>query len=89
MSANFDDGGPAYPQNAEWGTATPVPEGMTLLDWFAGRAMQGILSNPTWNGINLAFDDDVHGTAARTAYTYARAMVAEKRRLEGQDDKSN
>jgi hypothetical protein len=59
---------------------------MTLLDWFAGQAMQGILSNPTWNGINLAFDDDVRGTAARTAYTYARAMVAEKRRLEGQDE---
>ena len=87
MSANFDDGGWAYPTRAGATDFTLV--GMTLLDWFAGQAMQGILANPTWNGINLAFDDDVHATAACTAYTYAHAMVAEKRRLEETNEPHN
>ena len=49
MSAN--DGGPAYPVHANHalidGRVVAVHEqGMSLRDWFAGKALQGILANP-------------------------------------------
>lgn len=65
-----DNGGPAY----------PVPddgsEGMTLLDWFAGQALVGLMTSQHTdaNATEEAFAGD--------AYAQAAAMVAEKRRRE-------
>jgi hypothetical protein len=55
MNTNTNDGGPAFPCNDHNGCAFA---GMTLRDWFAGMAMQGMLigsSNPMFddNGKNV------------------------------------
>ena len=69
-----DDGGPAYPHPG-------VCNGMTLLDWFAGQALAGILAGGFADTIP---HDDVNGggDAAFYAYQYAEAMIAQKRRRE-------
>jgi hypothetical protein len=46
--------------------------GMSLLDWFAGMAMQGILSNP------IVRDPDTD-TVAQDAYEVAKSMLAAKK----------
>ena len=72
MSAK-DDGGPAFPL-APCGTGDPRDgmaggsEGMTLRDWFAGMALQGIIASG-----RVCVD---HADAARDAYCYADAMLA-------------
>jgi len=49
-----NDGGSAYPVALE-----DFENGMTILDWFAGMAMQGIISNPrtsedaAWEDISI------------------------------------
>ena len=59
-------GGPAFPKN--YG----VPrEGMTLRDYFAAKAMQGLLANPEF------YEDEVG-----YAYKIADAMLAERERGE-------
>ena len=64
MSAPKDDGGPAFPQTEplikDW-------QGMTLLDYFAGQAMQGMLSNRDMSG---PYED-----YANRAYVVATAMI--------------
>jgi hypothetical protein len=40
MSAQIDDGGPAFPNNDAHGCAYA---GMTLRDWFAGQALAGLM----------------------------------------------
>ena len=85
MSANFDDGGWAYPTRAGATDFTLV--GMTLLDYFAAKAMQAEISaHSTEIGVcrRKNFDD-----IAQRSYAIARAMVAEKRILEAQDDQDN
>ena len=77
-----DTGGPAYPCGpmgssftSETGITThqfDAHPGMTLLDYFAGQAVQGILANPDAPGKfeHSAFD----------AYGYATAMLTERKR---------
>lgn len=55
---------PAFPVNG----ATGWYQGMSLGDWFAGMAMQGILSNPNVRGA----DSDV---IAEDAYEVAKSML--------------
>ncbi len=66
------DGGPAFPyDNADEGHA-----GMSLRDWFAGMAMQGLLS-----GYELGKGDqdiDWDKIIAKEAYKTADAMLKEK-----------
>jgi len=62
------DGGPAFP-GFEWQNYVP---GMTLRDWFAGQALNGMLSNGRFSGQNT---DEV---TASVAYQYADAMLAER-----------
>ncbi|KKN23754.1 hypothetical protein LCGC14_0901880 [marine sediment metagenome] len=84
MSEN--DGGPAFPHHEaqflpdgtikmlhEYGLCRP---GMSLRDWFAGRAMQGIFAN---SSIDLTIGDH-----AELAYAVADAMIAEATRLAGE-----
>lgn len=70
----LDDGGPFWP--------CPIghvecdhPEGASLLDHFAGLAMQGLM-----NGLDWRVGEE--GTTANRAYSFARAMIDQKRRLE-------
>ncbi len=46
--STIDDGGPAFPRpdtatDDHWEAGDP---GMSLLDWFAGQAMAGMMANP-------------------------------------------
>lgn len=79
MPKMFDDGGAAFPIRQVDGVH-PTEFGMSLRDWFAGMAMQGILSGTSGN-IELWVDEIAKVTAAQ-AYRRADAMIAEKRRTE-------
>lgn len=73
MSDTKKDGGPAF----------PIPEaqvsGMSLLDWFAGKALTGLLADPQ---LNMSPED-----IATLAYRFGAAMVAESNlcKAEGSD----
>ena len=64
------DGGPAFPVTTDHGSVYPLP-GMTLRDYFAAAAMQGML------GVNSPLDF-THRAFALDAYKYADAMLAER-----------
>ena len=53
----------AFPSNVWWET------GMTLRDYFAAKAMQGLFSDPEWR-IDMDFSDTAHA-----AYNQADAML--------------
>ena len=52
--------------------APPLPPAMTLLDYFAGQALVGLVNDPLADGQDIA----------RRTYLVAAAMIAEKRRRE-------
>ena len=65
-----NDGGPEFPS---WNCAENTNHGMTLRDWFAGMALQGMLANPDFNGANDA-------SVAGFAYRQADAMIEGRER---------
>lgn len=70
MSSATNTGGPAFPV-LHWinGESTGAEEGMTLRDYFAAKAMQGLVASAVHNEpINL------HG-AAEWSYNMADAML--------------
>lgn len=73
--AKLDNGGNVFPDS---GRLMHEP-GMTLLDYFAGKAMASIMTHdaPTHKGPRDAYEDMV-----RASYEIASTMIAEKRRLE-------
>ena len=79
------DGGPAFPvtpvyRTAPEGTECQTYSGMTLRDWFAGKALAGQLANPRWpnaDGVLPASEEDC---AAHWAYSFADAMLKERDR---------
>lgn len=77
----IDTGGPAYPIVCPGfdGETAPGCSGMSMLDHFAGLAMASILQ--TIAGIRPC---DIPAMC-HDAYGIARAMLAEKRRLEKTD----
>ena len=77
MTDKHDDGGPAYPLSEDAISHRCRDfnmQGMTLLDYFAGQALAGLLANPE--------KDYAYADAADLAYRQADAMIAEKRRRE-------
>ncbi len=72
------DGGPAFPQPAtSEGFATNTCPGMTLRDWFAGKAMAAMLRNVTDpQGFTI---QAVKEERARRAYEEADAMLAARK----------
>ena len=68
-------GGPAFPTNADNVQST---DGMTLRDWFAGMAMQGLAAN-AGNGFNEAYSSghigEVLSGATRLSYALADEML--------------
>ena len=68
MSNEFDTGGPAFPRNIldhGHGVKTVHESGMTLRDYFAAKAMQGLIANGAVNPVD----------AAKAAYIVADAML--------------
>jgi len=82
------DGGAAFPvldapmDPTRTGLVLREP-GMTLLDWFAGQALAGLLacSDP----VAQLSNEEYPAANARHAYDYAVAMLAERARREGGD----
>ena len=74
-----DNGGPAFPVNTEnkheAGACFPH-EGMTLRDYFAAKAMQGMIT-----GTHMWADHEDEDLA-RSAYDFADAMIAERNKAE-------
>ena len=56
---------PAFPSNPMWGRT-----GMTLRDWFAGMALQGLIGSPR----KLSPSETISGRA----YELADAMIKER-----------
>lgn len=75
MTENTDDGGPAFPVNDlsgySIGPGFPA-HGMTLMDWFAGQALAGL----------LAHDGD-EPEVAKWAYAIASDMIKERAKARG------
>lgn len=62
----IDDGGTAFP--IPWGQVmSDAGKGMSLRDWFAGRALTGLLSNHLCKGTIERY--------CRDSYRYADAMI--------------
>lgn len=70
---HINDGGPAFPQGKGVGEAWVSEGGMTLRDYFAAKAMQGLAANPKgW--------DMTDEMVAKWAYNAADAMLKERNR---------
>lgn len=77
MSVNINEGGPAFPfreQDGEGGYQR-FP-GMSLRDYFAAAALQGMLSDPDAGKVDWKH-------LAEEAYEAADAMLAARERKEG------
>ena len=77
MAEKINDGGPVFPHEFKYGDGTAQRcEGMTLRDYFAAKAMAGLMAN-------TSFFEDVGGTdsvrTARLAYLTADAMLAARK----------
>lgn len=68
----MSDGGSAFP-SLEIGQA-----GMSLRDWFAGKAMQALLSDPKYLQAIKAQSLEVDSFVANTAYEMADAMLGQR-----------
>lgn len=73
-----DDGGPAFPRSDD----TVDEEGMSLRDWFAGMALNGLLQNTHVQG---AFSEGLNRNA-NAAYEIADAMLKERVKAEEDTD---
>ena len=70
-SKQIDDAGPAFPT---FGSATQIV-GMSLLDYFAGQALVGLLASGDWDE-----------TPVPDAYLFATAMLNERERINAKRD---
>jgi hypothetical protein len=73
-----EDGGPAFPvvhaiapQPGHYTSTPPAIPGMTLRDYFAAKAMQGILASYAGLSVNLPTYEKV----AREAFLYSDEML--------------
>ena len=71
MSTKPNNGGPAFslPESENF----TAQYGMSLRDWFAGQALNGIIAHP-----GMEPDDASKTGCAVLAYEYADAMIAER-----------
>ena len=72
MNSRTNDGGPAFPlSDIEWTDARRHNNGMSLRDYFAAAALQGMLADPD-NGPSAR-------SSAKSAYIFADAMLTERK----------
>lgn len=83
MSAQYD-GGPAFPVDSQMlspdSTKADIKkaQGMSLRDWFAGMALQGLLG---CQSSGYEYSEDFKYTAAtKEAYGFADAMLAARKK---------
>ena len=70
-------GGFAFPQsNPDVAYSDYLGGGMTLRDWYAGQAMQGLLSNPKLHQEILKMGGAYGGWIENSAWGWADAMLA-------------
>jgi hypothetical protein len=74
-----DAGGPAFAHSGN--DACPRQEGMTLRDYFAGQAMQGLLAQCQGGGFTA-----VPVGIVKTSFDFADAMLAERARPNQRND---
>ena len=80
------DGGPAFPQPCtDQGYAANTPYdmaggGMSLRDYFAAKAMQGLIPEILKHISDVNEPEQVPTAVAQTAYEFADAMIAERGR---------
>lgn len=67
MNTNTNDGGPAFPTQ----NGTRNDPGMSLRDWFAGMALQGMLAS-----CRPGYSYQIAEDATSEAFRYADAMLA-------------
>lgn len=72
MTEQPKDGGPAFPQNEWCFRRGDGSEGMSLRDWFAGKALAGLASNCDEAGLSSW----CAAPLADRAYEIADAMIA-------------
>ena len=65
---DINTGGPAFPCQHEGSTRSDAA-GMNLRDYFAAKAMQGLVQNPNWRGFQL-------DSLVREAWGIADAMLS-------------
>lgn len=80
MAEQINDGGSAFPKSAfyapgtvEDGLYNGPDDGMTLRQWYAGLAMQGLIASASPNERS---DEYFVNRAARMAYELADMMIA-------------
>lgn len=75
--SEIDNGGPAFPQKEplsnDW-------HGMSLRDYFAAKAMQGMLANTDHDDCEAHAKGEFMWIMAENAYIAADAMLAERNR---------
>ncbi len=71
--SEWNNGGPAFPTAADNGHLTNQ-DGMTLRDYFAAKAMQGLILNEAEDG--AIGTDNVEAALAQLSYRIADAMLA-------------
>ena len=69
----MNTGGPAFP--AQHFDLTDAEHGMTLRDYFAAKAMQGLLSNPKLANEILKNGGACSGWIENSAWAFADAML--------------
>ena len=80
------DGGPAFPQpctNQGYSANSPYDiagGGMSLRDYFAAKAMQGLIPVLKYVKSDVNETEQVPTAVAQTAYEFADAMIAERGR---------
>jgi len=73
--STINDGGPAFPSEVWDSEGCPQhTQGMTLRDYFAAKAMQGLLAQSCGTALG---SDTIHG--AQYAYQMADAMLAARK----------
>ncbi|MDR6421328.1 hypothetical protein J2801_003616 [Paraburkholderia phenoliruptrix] len=67
--SEIKDGGPAFPQQCDHPMAFV---GLSLRDYFAAKAMQGLVAASGDGATNVSYDDE---SVAKSAYELADAML--------------
>lgn len=75
MSAEHDKSGRAFPWCGDLNDCPTMDLGMTRRDYFAGNALQGLISGTLAQGITPREDDEK--MMAKVARAFAEAMVRE------------
>ena len=70
-----NDGGSAFPRAVFAKDAAAITGGMTLRDYFAAKAMQGLLASDAEHG---HAEEQIFQVIADVAYQMADAMLAER-----------